>query len=50
MYELWNVHKNMNLDMAEIFNMPTYMRRGYMQIHNKIVLEEKEKMEQSMRK
>lgn len=28
--------------MTEIWNMPTYMRRGYMQIHNKVVLEERE--------
>ena len=47
MIELWNVHKNMKLDMVEIWNMPTYMRRGYMQIHNKLIHEEKEALAMS---
>lgn len=47
MIELWNVHKNMKLDMVEIWNMPTYMRRGYMQIHNRLIQEEKEALTMS---
>ena len=47
MIELWNVHKNMKLDMVEIWNMPTYMRRGYMQIHNRLIHEEKEALAMS---
>jgi hypothetical protein len=43
MEELWLVHKNMDLSMTEIMNMATYMRRSYIQIHNKIIHEENEK-------
>ena len=31
--------------MTEIYNMPTYMRRAYIQIHNKTNKEEAEAME-----
>ena len=40
--ELWMVHKNMKVSLTEIYNMPTYQRRAYIQIHNKIVKEETE--------
>ena len=40
--ELWMVHKNMKVGLTEIYNMPTYQRRAYIQIHNKIVKEETE--------
>ena len=43
MEELWMVHKHMDLSMTEIFKMPTYMRRSYIRIHNKIIHEENEK-------
>lgn len=45
MEELWNVHKHMKIHMTEIYNMPTYMRRAYIQIHNKMNMEEAEEME-----
>lgn len=43
MEEIWLVHKNMDLSITEIMKMPTYMRRSYIQIHNKIIHDENEK-------
>jgi hypothetical protein len=48
--ELWMVHKNMKVSLTEIYNMPTYMRRAYIQIHNKIVREETEYLKQKTAK
>lgn len=48
--ELWMVHKNMKVSLTEIYNMPTYMRRAYIQIHNKIVKEETEYLKQKTAK
>lgn len=45
MEELWNVHKHMKIHMTEIYNMPTYMRRAYIQIHNKLNKEEAEELD-----
>jgi hypothetical protein len=43
MEELWMVHKHMDLSISEINKMPTYMRRSYIKIHNKIIHDENEK-------
>ena len=48
--ELWLVHKNMKVSLTEIYNMPTYMRRAYIQIHNKLVKEENEYLKQKATK
>ena len=47
--ELWPCHKNMDLTMEELYNMPVADRKNYIIIHNKQVEKEKERMEK-MRK
>lgn len=42
--ELWLCHKNMNLSMDEILNMPISDRKFYIYMHNKGIEEEKQKM------
>lgn len=45
MEELWNVHRHMKIHMTEIYKMPTYMRRAYIQIHNKLNRDEAEELD-----
>lgn len=42
--ELWLCHKNMNLTMDEIYNMPINDRKFYIRLHNKSIEEMKNKM------
>lgn len=44
-YELWLCHKNMNLSMEDLYNMPVADRKNYILIHNKQVEKEKERLE-----
>ena len=41
--EIWLCHKNMNLSISEIENMPIRDRKYYIREHNKIVEQEKQK-------
>ena len=40
--ELFLCHKNMELTMEEIYNMPTRDRKYFISLHNKAVAKEKE--------
>ena len=40
--ELFLCHKNMELTMEEIYNMPTRDRKYFISLHNKAVTKEKE--------
>ncbi len=42
--ELYTVHKNLKIPFNELYDMPVMFRRDLIQIHNKIVEEENEKM------
>lgn len=42
--ELFLCHKNMDLSMEEIYNMPTRDRKYYISIHNKAVEKEKQSL------
>jgi hypothetical protein len=48
--ELWLCHKNMDLTMEELYNMPVADRKNYIIIHNKQVEKEKERMEKMRKK
>lgn len=43
--ELYSVHKNMEISLTEIYEMPVMYRRDLIKTHNKIMEEEKEKYE-----
>lgn len=49
-HELWLCHKYMDLTMEEIYNMTVIDRKNYIQIHNKQVEKEKEKLDKIRRK
>ena len=42
--ELYSFHKNLKMPFNEIFDMPVMYRRNLIQVHNKIVEEENERM------
>lgn len=42
--ELYSFHKNLKIPFNEIFDMPVMYRRNLIQVHNKIVEEENERM------
>lgn len=48
--ELWLCHKNMDLTMEELYNMPVADRKNYIIIHNRQVEKEKERMEKMRKK
>ena len=48
--ELWLCHKNMDLTMEELYNMPVADRKNYIIIHNRQVEKEKERMEKIKKK
>lgn len=43
-YELWLCHKNMEISMEDIYNMTVADRKSYINIHNKQVEKEKERL------
>lgn len=43
-YELWLCHKNMELSMEDINNMTVADRKSYINIHNKQIEKEKERL------
>lgn len=49
-FELYSVHKNLNISMAELYDMPVYVRRNYIQVHNELIQKEKNKMESDVGK
>jgi len=49
-YELWLCHKNMELNMQDLYNMTVADRKAYITIHNKQVAKEKERLESMRRK
>lgn len=48
--ELWLCHKNMDLSMNDLYQMPTGDRKAYINIHNKVVEKEKERLEKLHKK
>lgn len=48
-YELWLCHKNMNLSMEDLYNMPVADRKSYILIHNKQVEKERERLDSARR-
>lgn len=42
--ELYSFHKNLKIPFNEIFDMPVMYRRNLIQVHNKIVEEENERL------
>lgn len=44
--ELYSVHKNLNIPFNEIYDMPVMYRRDLINIHNKMIEEENERMRQ----
>ena len=42
--ELYSFHKNLKIPFNEIFDMPVMYRRNLIQVHNKIIEEENERM------
>lgn len=46
MTELYRIHKYLNIPYTEILQMPVMYRRDLINIHNKIVEEEKEALNQ----
>ena len=48
--ELWLCHKNMNLNMEDLYNMTVMDRKNYIIIHNKEVEKENERLKSQMKK
>lgn len=42
--ELYSVHKNLNIPFNELYDMPVMYRRDLINVHNKIVEEENERI------